>query len=128
MKRIIPLTFVAFLGATTACADNSSLDSPTPPPVGIPIFPENPTPGKGGKPKAPSLQSITCVYDNGSLLIGFAVPEGDCILYVTDETTGFTTQYTFNTEDEAEISVGTLSSAYLEFHTSNGHVYSGQMN
>lgn len=77
------------------------------------------------RPKAPSLQHIDCIYADENLYISFAIPEGDCNMTVTDMETGLSLQYVFDTEESAEIHVGTLSSAYLELETENGHSYEG---
>lgn len=80
------------------------------------------------RPKAPSRQSIDCTYYDGTLSVAFLIPEGECTMTVTDNETGMSLQYIFSTEEAAEIYVGPLDSAYIEFDTENGNSYEGWLN
>lgn len=75
--------------------------------------------------RTPSTQQIDCIYADENLYISFAIPEGECNMTVTDLETGLSLQYVFDTDESAEINVGSLSSAYLELETENGHSYEG---
>ena len=75
--------------------------------------------------KTPSAQHINCMYADENLYITFAIPEGECTMTVTDQETGISLQYIFDTEETAEVYVGSLSSAYIELDTENGHSYEG---
>ena len=77
------------------------------------------------RPKAPSMQQIFCYYEEGQLTFDFAIPEGDCALTVTDLTTNFARTYSFSSEAEATVYVGTLTEAYIEISTASGHEYEG---
>ena len=77
------------------------------------------------RPKAPSMQQIFCYYEDGELTFDFAVPEGDCALTVTDLTTNFARNFSFSSEAEATVYVGTLTEAYIEISTESGHDYEG---
>lgn len=77
------------------------------------------------RPKAPSQQQISCFYENESLHLSFAVPEGECQLTVTDMTTGFARQYVFDSSAEASVNVGALTQAHIEISTASGHEYEG---
>lgn len=77
------------------------------------------------RPKAPSRQSIECMYFDGNLSVDFFIPEGECTMTVTDSNTGISLQYIFSTEESAEIYVGNLSNAYFEFDTEAGNSYEG---
>ena len=79
----------------------------------------------GNRPKAPSMQQIFCYYEEGQLTFDFAIPEGDCALTVTDLTTNFARSYSFSSEAEATVYVGTLTEAYIEISTASGHEYEG---
>lgn len=79
------------------------------------------------RPKAPSMQQIFCYYEDGELTFDFAIPEGDCALTVTDLTTNFARNYSFSSEAEATVYVGTLTEAYIEISTESGHEYEGYL-
>ena len=80
---------------------------------------------KPHRPKIPTRQMIRCVYQSGSLKFSFAIPEGECLLTVTDMTTGFARQYVFDSSAEATVYVGALTQAHVEISTANGHEYEG---
>lgn len=82
---------------------------------------------KPNRPKAPSMQQIFCYYEDGQLTFDFAIPEGDCALTVTDLTTNFARNYSFSSEAEATIYVGSLTEAYIEISTASGHEYEGYL-
>lgn len=86
---------------------------------------KQPTKNVSGRPKAPSRQSIECMYFDGNLSVDFFIPEGECTMTVTDSNTGISLQYIFSTEESAEIYVGNLSNAYFEFDTEAGNSYEG---
>lgn len=81
---------------------------------------------KSHRPKAPSLQRITCVYDGENLVFDFVLPEGQCELSVRGIDNGYVVNETFDSSDlVAEVFVGTLSDCEIELSTSLGHTYSG---
>lgn len=89
----------------------------------IPIYER----GKGspGRPKMPSQQHIECVYAEGTLSFFFAIPEGECIVTVTDSFSGMSTQHSFDSAEPAEIYVGEIQTGCIEIQTENGHQYTG---
>ncbi len=91
----------------------------------IKIATKEPRKDVSNRPKAPSMQHIDCMYADGNLYVTFAIPEGECTMTVTNQETGISLQYMFPTEESAEINVGTISSAYIELNTENGHSYEG---
>ena len=81
-----------------------------------------------GRPKAPSKQHIECWYCDGELSFDFVIPEGECILYLTDYATGFMTQYAFDSADDADVYVGSLpNGGAIEISTESGHTYHGEI-
>lgn len=121
VTSIFVMSFLAF-SFNSSRAEGSKKDQ-TPKPVKVEI--KKMSQNVSHRPKAPSLQQIDCIYADENLYISFAIPEGDCNMTVTDLATGLSVQYVFDTEESAEIHVGTLSSAYLELETENGHSYEG---
>lgn len=95
-------------------------------PTKVDLKSENlPIPSKG-RPKAPSRQHIECWYINGELTFDFVIPEGICTLSLTDYSTGFTTQYTFDSANHADIPVGPLpNGGLIEILTQSGNSYYG---
>lgn len=78
------------------------------------------------RPKAPSLQRITCVYDGENLVFDFVLPEGQCELSVRGIDNGYVVTETFDLSDlVAEVFVGTITDCEIELTTSLGHTYSG---
>lgn len=78
------------------------------------------------RPKAPSLQRITCVYDGETLVFDFVLPEGQCELSVRGIDNGYVVTETFDSSDlVAEVFVGTITDCEIELTTSLGHTYSG---
>ena len=83
-------------------------------------------PNGGGRPKAPSRQNVACTYYAGTLSFSFAVPEGECVLSVTDLRGANSGVYVFDsTSGSAAVYVGPLEEASLEITTSQGNVYEG---
>ena len=81
---------------------------------------------KSHRPKAPSLQRITCVYDGETLVFDFVLPEGQCELSVRGIDNGYVVTETFDSSDlVAEVFVGTITDCEIELTTSLGHTYSG---
>ena len=120
------LLFVALLiggfASIQASDDNKKIADPKPIYIGGDDRPVS------NRPKAPSKQHIECWYCDGELSFDFVIPEGECILYLTDYATGFMTQYVFDSSDHADIYVGSLSNGgALEIHTASGHTYYGQI-
>jgi|GEM_PF-1649199 hypothetical protein len=77
------------------------------------------------KPKAPSMQHIECWYEDGMLTLDFAIPEGDCVLTVTEEQTGMSSGYSFDSAPTAQVYIGEIWNATIEINTENGHSYEG---
>ncbi len=116
--KFLLITFLASV-SVTAVAQSPLPDSST-----IILDPKdetiNPT-----RHKVPSMQQISCTYEDGTLIIQFHIPEGLCCLSVTNLATNTTRQYTFDSSEEATIYVGTLNQAYIEVVTESGHSYEG---
>lgn len=79
------------------------------------------------RPKAPSQQFVFCCYDGENLVINFDEPEGMCSMWVTDLSSNFTCQYSFESSNEAIIYVGDLSNAYIYMVTDTGAEYEGYL-
>ncbi len=78
------------------------------------------------RPKAPSLQRITCVYDGETLVFDFVLPEGQCELSVRGIDNGYVVTETFDSSDlVAEVFVGTITDCEIELTTQKGNTYSG---
>ena len=104
-------------------ADNKGGGSPQP---NIPIrLPLNPKPNISHRPKAPSMQNVTCTYNEGSLTFEFAYPEGQCQLILADPTTGETVAAGFDSAVSEPVYVGYHSTASLTVTTANGNTYTG---
>lgn len=86
------------------------------------ITPTKPT---GNRPKSPSRQEVTCLYIEDSLYINFAIPEGECNLYLYDLTTGETISATFDSYESEPIYIGYHNSAEITIDTQSGNSYSG---
>jgi len=78
-----------------------------------------------GRPKMPSQQQIECVYADGTLHFFFAIPEGECLVTVTDSFSGMSTQHSFDSAEPAEVYVGEIQTGCIEIQTANGHQYTG---
>ena len=89
--------------------------------ITIQPVPKNP----GGRPKIPSMQHIECWYEDGMLTLDFAIPEGDCVLTVTEEQTGMSSGYSFDSASTAQVYIGEIWNATIEINTENGHSYKG---
>lgn len=124
IKKILLFATLLIGGFVTANASDQDTNTTISNPVPIPV--KDDTPSLPGRPKAPSKQHIECWYFDGELSFDFVIPEGECTLYLTDYSTGFMTQYTFDSSYHADISVGTLpNGGSLEIHTESGHTYTG---
>lgn len=111
-----------FYGVTYAQTSAPTIPSSNGKIVPIRINPQN------RHPHSPSLQHIECIYSEGELFISFRLPEGECVLSITDNTNGMTYQYYFDSSEDASIWVGSLSSAHISISTANGHTYEGDLN
>ncbi|MDE6300939.1 MAG: hypothetical protein K2M19_04420 [Muribaculaceae bacterium] len=80
----------------------------------------------GDRPRVPELQSVSCMYDDGLLIIEFAVSEGNCEIYVQPEF-GTAITETFDSSDLiTTVWVGEeYNEIYIEIHTEKGNEYSG---
>lgn len=81
--------------------------------------------GVPGRPKMPSQQHIECVYADGTLHFFFAIPEGECLVTVTDSFSGMSTQHSFDSAEPAEVYVGEIQTGCIEILTANGNQYTG---
>lgn len=61
------------------------------------------------RPKAPSMQKIRCLYQEGWISIEFEIDEGMAELEVIDLATGFGSSQSFSTGSAAKLYVGQLS-------------------
>lgn len=59
------------------------------------------------------------------IYFGFALPEGECEMVLSNLSTGETVTATFDSEDCEPIYVGELESAEVTLTTENGHTYYG---
>ena len=78
------------------------------------------------RPRTPSMQEITCMYMDSYIYFGFAIPEGECEMVLTDLSTGGSVTATFDSEDCEPIYVGEIESAEVTLTTENGHIYYGE--
>lgn len=77
------------------------------------------------RPKAPSMQIITCLYySDGFLSIEFLYSEGEGHLTISDET-GNEWDYTINTYETSYVNIGILASAKITLTTEQGFTYTG---
>ena len=78
------------------------------------------------RPKAPSMQKITCVYLDGWISIEFEFDEGMADMQVIDLATGFGSSQSFSTAAPAKRYVGLLSAPTLLIVTpAAGQTYEG---
>lgn len=89
-------------------------------------FKLRPKTSTAGRPKAPSRQSVTCVYYDGTLTFEFAIPEGECQLILSDLSTGEIVAADFDSAMSEPIYVGYHSTASLTVTTANCHTYTGE--
>ena len=81
--------------------------------------------GTGGRPEQPSLQSISCFYDDGLLIIEFNVSEGECEI-VIQTNTGETFYSSFDSSELiTTVYTGEFEEAEIELSTQKGNVYYG---
>lgn len=109
------------IGGAAAMATESP--QTTPPPRLIFM---QPLKGSSKRPKAPSLQQITCVYDGEVLHFDFVLPEGECALTLTG---GSNTSCSFDSSElNAQVYIGGISDeTELTLITEYGHQYSGTL-
>ncbi len=120
-KFFIPL-IMAYTIAVSANAQNQ-LSTPY-----ISINPSKSQEQKACRPKAPSLQRITCAYDGEYLVFDFVLPEGQCELTVRSIDNTNVVCETFDSNDlVAEVFVGELSDCEIELTTKKGNTYSGTL-
>ncbi len=80
------------------------------------------------RPKAPSRQVVTCEYDGTYLTFGFVLPEGVCEATVTENFSGASQTYTFDsTPLTADIYVGELYESTVTMTTASGNTYTGSL-
>ena len=77
------------------------------------------------RPKAPSMQSVMCTYDDGNLYFEFAIPEGECQLILSDSSTGEVVVEYFDSAVSEPVYVGYHRTASLTVDTENGKTYTG---
>lgn len=122
LKSGLTLALALTLNASFAQVNNS--DKTTKEPSKIIIIERNKKTDPN-RPKMPSRQHIECLYAGGTLSFFFAVPEGECVLTVTDSASGISMQYYFDSADSAEIYVGEIETGSIEISTANGNEYVG---
>ena len=76
--------------------------------------------------KAPAFQNVSCSYDGAALYISFVNGEGECELTLTDNASGITSNYYFDSEAPACLMVGELLSASITITTEAGNTYVGE--
>lgn len=80
------------------------------------------------RPKAPSRQVVTCEYDGSYLTFGFVMPEGVCEATVTENVSGASQTYTFDsTPLTANVYVGELYESTVTMTTASGNTYTGSL-
>lgn len=78
------------------------------------------------RPKAPSMQKIRCLYQDGWISIEFEIDEGMAELDVIDLATGFGSSQSFSTSAPAKLYVGKLNGpTQLVVNTAAGQSYEG---
>lgn len=123
MSKIRFLGFIiTLISLSSSFAMTASSDSE----IKIPIRPNTDT-SKGDRPKAPSMQSVDCSYEDGWIDITFRVPEGYCTLIVTDLNHYTSQTYSFDSATTAHIYIGELTNALISISTANGHQYEGEI-
>lgn len=128
MKKLhISLSIALMLGCSFHFTSYAQTSMPTPPPSNGILVPIKTVPNSK-HPHSPSLQHIECVYNQDELFITFTIPEGECVLSITDNTNGMAYQYYFDSSEDTAIWVGPLSSAHISIYTANGHTYEGDLN
>ncbi len=98
-------------------------DEPSGPSTPIVLMPKN----KNDRPKAPSLQSISCWYDGEHLTIDFADPEGWCDITVVDEDDASAVSASFDSASPAEVYIGEHANATIYISTESGNEYVGYL-
>lgn len=90
-------------------------------------FPPSPNPGNpgGGRPLAPSRQVISCHYSSGQAEVTFEIPEGTCLMTVSDAARVDKPETYFDSSAPAYFNVGYLTNGYIKISTSQGNVYGG---
>ena len=82
--------------------------------------------GTSSRPKVPSMQQVSVLYEDEYLYIDFLIPEGLCEMSLVNLTTGENVYAYFDSENPEPIYVGALSTATITVTTETGHVYQGE--
>ena len=77
------------------------------------------------RPKLPELQSVTCFNDEGLFIIEFAVPEGECYIYIETWEGGVFDYYFDSSELISTVYVGKCKEASIRITTEWGNEYYG---
>ena len=88
--------------------------------------PKEPQPSTRPGSKAPAFQNVSCSYDGAALNISFVNGEGECELTLTDNASGITSNYYFDSDAPACLMVGELLSASITITTEAGNTYVGE--
>lgn len=127
MKRTYKYVATAFsiLIYMQCFGETSSNGKPTPPSIPPSTTVDfHPSPITHKRPKAPSAQYISCVYEAGYLNIEFLIPEGDGSLSI-NSSDGTLFSCAFDTTSPAEVYIGEYSEAIITINTEYGHAYEG---
>lgn len=129
MKKVFSILTI-ILSSVVCYAQSAGGNSQSNPPTGRPSasisFSSKPGIKVGARPKAPSMQSIECVYEDGMLYFTFNYSEGASMLYIYDSTqTTMLGQHQLYTDFESAVYVGDLNDVYLCIVTSYGNEYEG---
>lgn len=114
-------TLIILSGITALATESPATNPPPPKPIILKA-----TTGSSKRPRTPSLQQITCVYDGEVLHFDFVLPEGGCTLTLTG---GVNTSCSFDSSElNAEVYVGIVSDdTELILTTEYGNQYSGTL-
>lgn len=80
------------------------------------------------RPRLPNRQIIEYIYDGELLTIEFVLPEGECLVILTDQTTGIPMRFNIDSEELiAEVCVGEINESSIELITDTGNSYIGML-
>lgn len=116
------LTFIGLLSAqqTLVFANDTTTSNASHP---IIIYSGN----QSQRPKAPSKQNISCYYDGENLDIDFEINEGICTLWVKNNDTAKSFQYSFDSSSVSSFYIGEIENGDITITTQLGNTYYGYL-